>query len=444
MVEKDLYIEELIWEQVRPEIADICPEVCTIIDEINPNNSYKLIKVRYPFGSKIVDNGHLVLPTGKSEYFPLTDKRLPISICNQLNYSPVPLGLVIKNNVEVYRELEDRVFSIAYYGRDFDIGIWEYFGWTTPYSVTAGARSLYMLPKIALASAHKRLKRDFGVTLPPPQKVYEHWAVFKQIANGRNFPEKWYCEVILLTSKWAEGLKTKGAWANFNNYLYEKGWQHSAYGRIRSIFDIVWELFARAINAKGLKPNSYVLDTLKHLVFIGTGGSPASAPHSGNCEAGPLDNIQLAYINNYELRDYIPTIMQPAYLLLDNPKPVYYSLQSPSLLESVPKSRNLTSIVDNIRELKELVDHFLGEAFDEHLKIANVSINETINKLTFDFFHNQSYAYGNDIRPTNEMFNEDKNLLYVPSGKKTRKFADTSAYLHGCVRINAMKENQNI
>ncbi|CAN5423483.1 hypothetical protein BH10PSE19_BH10PSE19_00380 [soil metagenome] len=437
MVGNDLYMEELIWEQVRHEIADVCPEVSHIIDEIAPNKTYKLIKVRYPFGSKIVDNGLLMLPTGNTEYFPLTDKRLPPTICNQLNYSSVPLGVVIKNNIEVYRELDDRVYSIAYYGHDFDIGIWEYFGWTTPYSLSSGARSLYMLPRITLTAAHKRLKRDFGVTLPPPQKSSDNWAIFKQIAHGRNFPEPWYCEIIFLTSKWADGLKKDGAWTKLANYLNKKGWQHSAYGRRRSIFDIVWELFARTINMKGLKPNSYVLDTLKHLAFIGTGGSPASAPYSGGNEAGPLDNIQLAYINNYELRDYIPTIMQPSYLLMGQPNPIYYSLQSPSLLESVPKSRNLTSLVDNIRELKELIDHFLAEAFDEHLKIANVSVNETISKLKFEFFHSQSHAYGNDIRPAKEMLDKDKNLLYLPAGVKTRKFADTSTYLHGCVRISA-------
>lgn len=439
MIGNDLYMEELIWEQARHEIADVCPEVSNIIDEIGPNKTYKLIKVRYPFGSKIVDNGLLVLPTRKTEYLPLTDKRLPSTICDQLNYSYVPLGIVIKNNIEVYHELKDRVFSIAYYGRDFDIGIWEHFDWTTPYSVTAGARSLYMLPKITLTAAHKRLKRDFGVTLPPPQKSSDHWAIFKQIASGYNFPEPWYCEVIFLTSKWAHSLKNDSTWAKFANYLNKKGWQHSAYGRRRTIFDVVWELFARTINDKGLKANSYVLDTLKHLVFIGTGGLPASAPYTGSNEAGPLGNIQLAYINNYELRNYIPTIMQPSYLLIDNPHPVYYSLQSPSLLESVPKSRNIISIIDNIRELKDLADHFFNEIFNDHLKmkIDNIFLSETISKLKFEFFHSQSHAYGNDIRPASEMLDKDKNLLYLPAGVNNRKFADTSTYLHGCVRISA-------
>ncbi len=100
--------------------------------------------------------------------------------------------------------------------------------------------------------------------------------------------------------------------------------------------------------------------------------------------------------------------MCPSYFSFEDPKPVYYSLQTPTLLESVPKSRNLTSIVDNVRELRELTKHFLAEAFDEHLKIANVSINEMISRLQFEFFHSEAYAYGEGIRPTKEMPEKDE------------------------------------
>lgn len=437
------FSEKLTWAQARDEIKSVCEELSNIIDEISPSNNLKFIKVKYPFGAKIINNGLLNLPTNKGELQPLTDTRLPQDIRNELSYSLVPLGVIVKNGIEVHREIEDRVFSIASWGQGLDIGIWEYLGWTTPYSITSGARSLYMVPRITLTSSHKKLKRDYNVTSPPPKRCYDHWKLFTQIANSKNFPNKWYCEIIFFCSDWLKNLQQhgnikNGGWEKLHNFLIKKNLQHSEYGRKRSIFEIVWELFSRSLNVAGLRPNPYVIDTLKHLVFIGTGGSPGSAPNTGSTELGPVPDLQKIYIDCYGLKDYLPTIMQPQYFSSTQDSiPIYYSLQSPTLLESVPKSRNLTSIVDNVRELKELTDHFLNEAFDEHLKIANTSINYMISKLQFDFFHEEAYAYGKDIRPSNEMPIKDNRLLYSPTATNSdKKFADTSSYLHGCVRIS--------
>lgn len=437
--------EELKWEQVKKEVKNISSEFSNIIDNISPGNELSFIKVKYPFGSQIVNNGLLNLPTDQGKLRNITDTKLPSKIRSKLNYSLVPLGMIVKNGIEVYRELGDRVFSIANWGQGLDIGIWEHFGWTTPYNVTAGARSLYMVPRITLKSAHNRLKREYNVSLPPPQKAYDHWKLFKQIANSNNFPNPWFCEVIFLSNTWIEKLnkykdKESGGWYKLHNYLINKNLQHSLYGRRRSIFEIVWELFSRSLNNEGMKSNPYVLDTLKHLAFVGTGGSPGSIPNTGSTELGPIPDLQTIYIDCYGLKEYVPTIMQPQYFSFEKNQPVYYSLQSPTLLESVPKSRNLTSIVDNARELRELANHFLDGAFEEHLKIANVSINEMIGKLQFDFFHEESYAYGSDIRPSNEMPINDPDLMYMPGELKGRKFADTSAYLHGCVRISSKEK----
>ncbi|MBB72003.1 MAG: hypothetical protein CMF50_06345 [Legionellales bacterium] len=440
------FVEYLTWSKVRDEVGKICSKFVSIIDEINPADDLTLVKVRYPFGAKIISDGLLNLPTERGGMMPITDKRLPEELQRSLCYSPVPLGFIVKNSIEVYRELEDRVFSIASWGQGLDIGIWEHFGWTTPYSITAGARSLYIVPRVTLSTAHKKLKRDFNITLPPPKRAFDHWSLLKQIANSPNFSEPWFCEVIFLSQKWLNLLeKNKDAnsslWGRLHQYIVDKNVAHSEYGRRRSIFEIVWEIFSRSLTVKGLRPNPYVIDTLKHLAFVGTGGSPGSAPSTGSSIMGPISGLQSAYLNSYGLKDYIPTIMQPRYLRSDETKPVYYSLQSPTLLESVPKSRNLTSIVDNVRELKELTDHFLGEAFDEHLRIANIPLNEIISQLNFEFFHEDAYTYGKEIRPSHDMPENDPDLLYMPEKNDSLKFADTSPYLHGCVRISKISSD---
>ena len=440
-------IEELLWEKARDEITAVSPDFAHIIDDIAPSNELTFIKVRYPFGAKIVDNGVLNIPTERGNLRPVTDPQLPKFFRERLNYSLVPLGLIVKNSIEVYRELDDRVFSVASWAQGLDLGIWEHFGWTTPYSITAGARSLYMIPRVTLSSAHKKLKRDYNVTLPPPKRTCDHWKLFCQIANSPSFSDPWSCDVIYLSNTWIEKLRQyehekNGAWARLHHFLVHKNLQHSEYGRRRSIFEIIWELFSRTLSMKGLRPNPYVIDTLKHLTFIGTGGSPGSVPNTGTTILGPIPALQMVYIDSYGLKEYVPTIMQPQYLRADVSEPIYYSLQSPTLLESIPKSRNLTSIIDNVRDLKELAEHFLGEAFDEHLKIANTPINKIISRLQFELFHEAAYAYGTGILPSTEMPKKDPSLTYSPKLKAGGKFADTSPYLHGCVRIS-LKENSD-
>ncbi len=431
------YITELTWEDCKDEIMQSCPQFAEIVEEISPNNDLPLIKVKYPFGAEIVKNGIGALPTQRGEILPITDTRLPEKMRKQLGYSLVPLGLVTKNHVEVYKELSNTIFSISFWGQGLQLGVWEYFDWTTPYSVSAGARSLYLLPKVTLSGGHKRLKRDYHVTLPPPKLMKDHWPIFKQIVNSPAFTEEWDCEIIYLTDKWLEKLESNGPWLRLRNYLLERGWLHSEYARKKSIFDVIWQLFAKSLSERGLKPNPYVLDTLKHLAFIGTGVLPASRPANGSGSAGPIDGIQQVYLDCYGLKDYIPTIMEPANLSLLEKNSVYYSLQSPSMLESIPQLRNLSSIIDNMRELKELTDHFLGEAFDENLRVGQTKVINIIQKLSFEFFHEATYAYGADIRPTYEMPEGDSNLLYLPPGSYgQRKFPETSAFLRGCVRVS--------
>jgi hypothetical protein len=432
-------IEEVLWQDVRNEVARTCKTLADIIDNISPSKEYTLFKVRYPFGTKILENTLFYLPDKYKTSLPITDTKIPHDIRNKLSYSLFPLGIVVKNSIEVFRELNDKVFPIAFYGKGLDLGIWEYYNWTTPYTVTAGARSLYMLPKISEASSHKRLKKEFGVTAPPPKRMYDHWQVFTQIANSNNFSTQWYCEIIFLTGKWVESIKNNKSWLELKSYIDSKGWQHSGYTRIKSILDIAWEIFARSLNDKELRVDPYVIDTLKHLVFIGSNAIPGSAPYTGDVEAGPLKDIQIIYENpsGYGLKDYIPTIMQPKYLSQISPKPVYYSMQAPTLLQSTPRTRKVTSVIDNIREENDLLNHFLSNNNDDwsKSKIANISFCEILNNLTFEYFHSNMFAYGNLIRPTTEMPEKDPSLMYNPNNKKNRVFATNSTFLRGCVKI---------
>jgi len=440
------YLTELTWDEAEEQITTACPTFAEIIKDINPNKDFTVFKAVYPFGAEMLKNMMFYLPDGHGDILPITDTRLPANAREKLSYINFPLGFVIKNNVEVYRATEDRIFSLGYFenqqGDELDLGVWEYFGWPTPYNVSAGARSLYMIPKISSVLSHKRLKKEFGISASVPKTFHDHWKVFKQLASSSNFPEKWGCEIIFLSKKWFDALKTNKSWSPLHGYLLQRGWNHCGYARSKTILDSAWEIFVRLLSKRGIKANSYVIDTLKHLVLIGQGDISASYPNRGNNEAGPIKTLQKIYVECYGLNEYAPTIMQPHHLGKYDQYPVYYSLNHPTLLESIPNSRKLTSNVENLRELKELLQHFLDREFVDLLNASSIPFTDIMRKLRFEFFHNEMYAYGKSIRPSSEMPLADKALIYNPVKNGSLRFADSSPFVHGCIRINFAHEDK--
>ncbi|EKE00754.1 MAG: hypothetical protein ACD_21C00284G0019 [uncultured bacterium] len=432
--ENNQFIEEVTWEESRNTVANSCKKLGNIIDSISPGKEYPIFRIRYPFGAKIAKKTRFYLPDEHKSSIPITDTKISQKIREQLNYSPIPLGIITHNNVETCLEIDNKVFCAAFHGKGFDIGIWEHFGWTTPYTITSGARSLYMLPKISETISHKKLKNVFGISAPPPKRLFDQWQVFTQLANSPYFSKKWHCELIVLSNKWFDKIKNDSAWQELRLYLGQQGWLHCEYARKKSVLDVIWEVFARNLNANNLKFDPYVIDTLKHLLLIGAGVLPASSPAINTENSGPIKEIQTIYEDIYHLQN-IPTIMQPKYFRANDNSPVYYSLQNPTLLESTPKLKQTTSIIETIRNLKELIDLFIEKTHWQMLEQPAQPFCETINKIRFDFFHSDTFAYGPHIRPSTEIPKSDLSLRHDTTKKQVRKFANNGSFLRGCVRI---------
>lgn len=431
--------EELTWNTARPLVQKSCgAELTHIIDQINPSKKYKLIRVKFPFGAKIVENGQMNFPIKPGCFIPLTNPQLPENIRANLGYSNVPLGILVKNNLEIYRELDDRIFSVAIANPGIDMGIWEHFGSSTPYSIVSGARSIYMVPRISVASLHKKLKKKFNISSPIPKRSLDDWSVFKDLVNNQITNIPWYSELLLLTKEWVAPLNEKKIsypWLVFKKLLLEKGWIHSSIGRKKVIFDILWQVISQNLNYKGQKTNPYIIDTMKHLLFIIMGALPASAPFDGNEAIGPLNQIQEIYTNEYGLSNYAPTIMVPSIFSLDNKLPVYYSMQNPTLLESTPKSKLVTSNMDDLREIRDLINYFIQEGLNTTLKIDNRPLIDVLQKVCFEFFHGDRFAYGQVIHPTSDLVKMDKRFLYSPCQNSGQELAINGAFIRGCIRI---------
>ena len=105
--------------------------------------------------------------------------------------------------------------------------------------------------------------------------------------------------------------------------------------------------------------------------------------------------IQKAFIESYHLKKYTPTILHPTHYDFEKDTyPIYYSLQNPSTLVFSPKSRELSSTLNEMRELQHIMDVFSSElANDEGMCSGNSMMNRLAKQIKFSYFHNKTDSH---------------------------------------------------
>jgi len=432
------HIQVLDWQSARDFIHKSDKVLFKIIDDISPDKKFKFIKMRYPYGTTILDNDVLFVPDKSFSTTPITFSDIPEKIKTELAYRNIPFGIITENTLEILKEYPDKVFSVYLSGPDkgIELGIFEYFGLTNGFSVTAGARSVYMVPKISEARYHKKIMKNYALTCYQPKNIFKHHHIFKSLYASGSLKTKWETEIIFLGGKWDKMVDDESpAWRNFKNYLNTKCLDHSGFGREQVILNVVWENMASAIQEEGIRPDPYTIDTLKHLIYVFVGALSGSRP-STNDYVGPLTEIQEIYVDTYGL-DHIPTIMRPYNFSLQENIPVYYSMQHPMLLSSTPNLRKMDTNIQEIISLIGIKDFLISKlAAVGNIKLNYYYLADTLRKMKFDYFHSDMYSRGKNIRPTKEIPETDKDFLFSPTKNKELIFAKNGDFIKGCVKIS--------
>lgn len=433
------HIEVLNWKEAQPIVRKSDPELFKIIEAISPSEKFKFIRVRYPYGTTILHKDILYLPDQPYQTTPLKFADVPDQIKDDLGYRSVPFGMITENSIEIFKEYADKVFCVTLSGpaQGIELGIFESLGLTTFYNVTAGARSVYMIPKISETRHHKNLVKQYNLQCHQPKNILKHWNVFKSLYATGNMETVWETEIVFLNKEWDSMIDDPSIeWKNLKNYIYKKSFEHSKFGRIQIVLSLIWEEIIAFITKEGIKPDPYTIDTLKHLVHVYVGATPAYRPII-NDFPGPLTEIQRIYIETYGI-EQIPTIMCPYRFNLQEDKPVYYSMQQQSLLTSVPNLRKQDTIVQEMNSLNYIKDFVVSNLSD----IGNIIMDEDyfsdlMREMRFNYYHADMYSYGQNIRPTKEIPESDPDFLFCPKdiGKKL-PFAENGAFIKGCVKIS--------
>lgn len=433
-------IKKVYWAHIRDRVSKVNPSLAKIIDHIDPTVKFPLYLARYPYGSVIVNEGVFNVPMPNGELMPLDESHIDSNIKEDFTYAGtgIPAGVVLDRSMHESIATTDQILPLGVVSKGSIFALWRKLDSAVSYhpikmfTITAGARFIFMLPNISDRSLHKNLKRDFNVRQSPPKNLLDQWEIFKTILNHPSATCDWSTELLFFSGQWFEKIKNDPAWRDLHLYMLEHAWKRSAYERNQMFYDLA---FSRAQANRNLKPNPYLADTVKHLLMIASGTAAGFGVVSGN-NCGPISFLQKVYVESYGLRNHIPTIMAPRHFTsAEQCNPVYYSLTLPTTLEFSPKSRKISSTLHDLAELRHVTNVFMDEIRNGKLKVEDTTIGHIARDVAFEFFHSKPDRHG-EIQLTQSMVKGDPMLVESYKDFSKWKFADSGAFIRGCVRIS--------
>jgi|GEM_PF-455519 len=438
-------IQEGTWLDFREAVKKVNPELFSIIEQISPGKKYKLFEVTYRYGEKITDLATLCLPNKHGEPVRLDNPDLPNVYRDQLSYGPTPLILQLTNGSEVFVDTGERIIPLNIFTPGDLYGLFEAIVPLTDcpvapcWSVTAGARSVFLGAKVTDNLGHKRIRAEYNINSEPPKKLEDQWDIIKTIGNASRKDSPWTCKILVFTKDWLNQQPDDKAWLAFHNHLLVKSWVQSKYMRSKSELSIMWETFASTVRNKNLKPNPYVLDSIMHNIFLANGAIPGFIPANSDELLLPSLSIEKAYEHIYMLKEYAPIVMHPWRLgMMKKHFTIYYSLSYPTMLEGTPAIRHAPSIISEIRDIKTLM-----QTFEQILKKHSTLTYEIIKGIQFDYFHTEEDRFG-QIENSKYLADQDPYIMTCLKRFKDKIFPYQGPFFRGCIRVSKQEETVNI
>ena len=438
-------LEVVTWSQVRDSVMKLKPKFAKAVDELDPSDDYFFIKCKYPFGSSVLKKGVLMLPCGKDgELVPLSSSLVPSKIRDAISYNlgSNPVSMVLKNSFEIYLSLFDRTIPLnglispgtifgAFRVLHPDCSYQPKFLW----DMSAGARSMFMLPKISEAKRHMILKRKFDLSSEKPLSLMSHWQIFKELARHPDFIHSWDADILFFSKKWFENLDDK-LWSNFYYSLHRLVWGGTELWRNQPIWNLIFSLMLQEYQAR---PSAYICDTVKYLMHIAIGSQSGFAPAQDNT-SGPISGLQQVYERYYEIKGYPPIIMCPSTFTMNSASslPVYYSLQFPISMEFGKRSSLRTSFISDLHDIRALLIRYSKEILSNKYLTEGTPMHDLFNLVDFDYFHNNVELH-TGMRNSREMRLGDSRLITTMDGKIHDNFPDMCSFVKGCIRVSSRK-----
>ena len=305
------------------------------------------------------------------------------------------------------------------------------------WSISAGAKTLFMLPKLNERSGFRRLRMAYDIDPNlQPRYLTDHWQLFQAMARHENFGQPWQNEILFFTKNWLFHPKMDIDWMKFKDYLIKNAWHQIQFAVSKVSVNLTWEHCSKVIATRNLKPIPYLVDHIKHILLIALGRWSGFKVADTNHQVAPIDGLQHAITEIYGLKNHIPTILHLSQTEQPINRPLYYSLSFPTLIEGLPQRINNTSTrMIDIRDIKQIIDVLIPTF--EALRGTSAS---ALEHRCFEYFHVESDPYG-EILSSKQLPSLDEGLLALQKKPPYRSFCATSQFWRGCVRISEKKSD---
>jgi hypothetical protein len=297
-----------------------------------------------------------------------------------------------------------------------------------------------MLPKITEEKRHYQLQRKFDVG-EVPLTLMDQWKNFKDLANHPEFPQDWNAEILFFPKQWFEQLDDVD-WMPFYYNFYRTVWEATEFGRNTPIWNLIYSIILQEFQGKA---SSYISETVKYLMHIGTGAQPGFAPAVDDIPA-PVSGLQKVYYDVYGLTKYPLIMMVPAFFDLYDPQsmPVYYSLQFPTATEFGKNTRARNSFVDDLHEIKSLLVRCESEITSDRFNVENTPLKKAFQSVEFCYFH-AIKELRSHMKNSIEMMQSDFRFSKNLDGRAFPDFLSQKVpFMSGGIRISHKNFGKNV
>jgi hypothetical protein len=329
------------WSEIQGKLNGVLSRdlLSAISDLISRAKQTDLFTAKYDYGKLIVDRGAFKSPC-LPEYCS-TCRALQKALHQENAYTPIPLSAILDGCVEVFVEYpqEDglpRHAPLSLMRKPELFGVFEALDRLLetptarpPWSVSSGARSVWIIAPTGDVRLPKALGKFLNVNIPWNSELHPHWKLIESVVRQRHV---WSTEVLLFPKSLGEHIRSA---TTLFNALLQIGWKQSSGLRHMATDDAdLREAVHRAMNTYNLPQGElFQYVTIRHFLEMIQGQATAfRSSDVDTSEAGPFSifNKYLQSALESMHLNYRPIVMQPAQLVKEGDVG-YYSLRCPSI-----------------------------------------------------------------------------------------------------------------
>ena len=414
-------MRQVLWGEVSDLVKQANLQLWELINSIKPGADLPLFLANYHYGDYIFEKGKIRFPFEKNTLLGLD--ALPERMKHSLNRNKIPLGLILNKSVELFSGYDEKVEPLTILKAGRLIGLFELFAANsmdvTQLNISAGVRTAFLLPNVLDSTHHKKLVNIYQAP-EHINSVFDHWDIFKKIANYRFHNRYWLCDVLFFSNVWLEKISQAETlpWSQLKNYFFEQAWRHTI--SLSHVYNncCLKNCLLQLMSDHKSVASDYMLEIVKYILLVQQGYAPGFQVSDGSEQYLPERVIQDAYIQDYKLRTYLPVIMHAALWDQDNNKfPLYYSLNLPiTFCATMPDLRNLRK-TELLRQCKLIMDH-LELAGDCHYRYMHryTNVDQGIEKA-FDLFAG------------------DPRVMRLKDLYPNLEISSSSGFVQGCIQL---------